>query len=34
MNSGSQVYLEAKYHTATPELEDTNYLPIVIGYRW
>jgi hypothetical protein len=31
--SSSEIYLEAKYHSVNTK-ERTNYIPIVIGYRW
>ena len=31
--SSSQIYIEAKYHWINTK-ETTQYLPIVIGYRW
>ncbi|HXV75960.1 MAG TPA: outer membrane beta-barrel protein [Candidatus Polarisedimenticolaceae bacterium] len=31
---GSQIYLEAKYHRVERDREPTDYIPIVIGYRW
>jgi opacity protein-like surface antigen len=31
---GSQVYIEAKYHRYERDNESTDYIPIVIGYRW
>lgn len=33
LDSGSIIYLEAKYHWVDTELA-TKYMPIVIGYRW
>ena len=30
---GSQLYIEAKYHRVETE-RATEYIPLVIGYRW
>jgi len=34
MGSGSQLFLEAKYHRIETDREATEYIPVVIGYRW
>jgi opacity protein-like surface antigen len=34
MSSGSQMFLEAKYHYEDSDPLETTFLPIVIGYRW
>jgi len=32
--SGSQVYLEVKYHNVDTERDALTYIPIMLGYRW
>ena len=32
--SGSQVYLEVKYHYIDSDPQETTYVPVVIGFRW
>ena len=32
--SGSQFYLEAKYHSIDTSPAKTEYIPITFGYRW
>jgi hypothetical protein len=32
--SGSEIYLEAKYHYVPVDVEPIEMLPFVIGYRW
>ena len=34
VGSGSQVYVEARYHSAETERESTVFTPLVIGFRW
>jgi opacity protein-like surface antigen len=34
LSSGSQLYLEAKYHYVDSDPQETTYVPVVIGYRW
>jgi len=34
VGKGSQIYLEAKYHWAQTTNKTTEYLPIVLGFRW
>ena len=34
MGSGSQLYLEAKYHRIETDPVATEYVPLVVGYRW
>jgi opacity protein-like surface antigen len=34
MGSGSQLFLEAKYHSIQMDPETTEMVPVVIGYRW
>lgn len=32
--SGSQIYIEARYETVDTSPRETEYIPIVLGYRW
>ena len=32
--SGSQLYLETTYHSAQTEGISSDYIPLVLGYRW
>jgi len=32
--SGSQIFIEARYKTAETDPRATEYIPIVVGYRW
>ena len=32
--SGSQVFLEARYHSIDTTRASTEYLPLTIGFRW
>lgn len=34
MGSGSQLFLEAKYVSIDTDRQATEYIPVVIGYRW
>jgi opacity protein-like surface antigen len=34
VSNGSQVYIEAKYMRIETNREPTEYIPIVVGYRW
>jgi opacity protein-like surface antigen len=34
LESSSQLYIEAKYHSANTDRESTDTIPIVIGFRW
>ncbi len=34
LSSGSQIYLEARYETVDTSPRETEYIPIVLGYRW
>ena len=34
LSSGSQVFLEVKYHRVDTDRESSDYVPFLVGYRW
>jgi opacity protein-like surface antigen len=34
LDSGSQIFVEARYKTTQTDREDTEYVPVVVGFRW
>lgn len=34
VGTGSQIYLEATYHSIQTDRTNTEYMPVVVGYRW
>ena len=34
LSSGSQIFIEARYETVETSPQATEYIPIVVGYRW
>jgi opacity protein-like surface antigen len=34
LSSGSQIYIEAKYHRLETDREPTEIVPLVVGFRW
>ena len=33
-NRGSQIFIEARYKTAETDPRSTEYIPVVVGFRW